>query len=192
MAKEKRPKIQGDTITHEVTGNEPPIVFTGTDATIIPAIDHPTASEPLNEQDIQEEVNNKPIIEEKVVANPVPFESTGALETPKPTYRKELDATFSFEQRIMAYLATRNTSDYVRINDFLKSLYGVPVFNEPQKWSLQTESKKLRVTLENMRANGLFTVKDNAHMRLAAQYYEGEQQYTKHHTLNTISIEVKI
>jgi hypothetical protein len=132
-------------------------------------------------EDFEDEppVNNKPIIE-------------GKAEAPKPTYRKELDATFSFEQRIMAYLATRNTSDYVRINDFLKSLYGVPVFNEPQKWSLQTESKKLRVILENMRANGLFTVKDNAHMRLAAQYYEGEQQYTKHHTLNTISIEVKI
>lgn len=96
----------------------------------------------------------------------------------------------TIEQKITNYLNDKEGE--LKINDFLKSLFGVPKFNEPAQWLLQGNSKYLRSVLESMQASGYITIKDNRHRLLGQFYYPdtatGKQQ---HYNLNTIEIIVK-
>ena len=79
----------------------------------------------------------------------------------------------------------------LRINDFLKSLFGLPKFNEPAQWLLQGNSKYLRSVLEGMQTKGDITIKDNRHRMLGQSHYEPITGKQLHHTLNTVDIVVK-
>ena len=52
------------------------------------------------------------------------------------------------EQKILNYLEGKEGE--VRINDFLKSLYGVSKFNEPPMWQNQGVSKEMKNILSNI------------------------------------------
>jgi hypothetical protein len=112
------------------------------------------------------------------------------IEPPKPIYRKELDANLPFEERIEAFIDSRNEG-VVRMNDFLKSLYGVPQFNTPPKWADQKEMKSLGGILENMQNTGKINIQNGTHKQLGKHYYSGDDQRLSHHNLNTVTIEVK-
>lgn len=110
------------------------------------------------------------------------------VEPIKPTYRKELDRSLSFEERIESFLEGKYGT--IKLNDFLKSLYPLPKFNEPPVWLQQGEMKRLRVILDNMQSHGRIKIVNNIHSRLGTFYYEGEQQFARHYNLNTITVEV--
>lgn len=95
----------------------------------------------------------------------------------------------SIEQKITNYLNDKEGE--LRINDFLKSLFGLPKFNEPAQWLLQGNSKYLRSVLEGMQTKGDITIKDNRHRMLGQSHYEPITGKQLHHTLNTVDIVVK-
>jgi hypothetical protein len=105
-------------------------------------------------------------------------------------YRKELDANLPFEERIEAFIDSRNEG-MIRMNDFLKSLYGVPQFNTPPKWASPQEMKSLGGILENMQNAGKINIQNDTHKQLGKHYYSGDDQRLSHHNLNTVTIEVK-
>lgn len=139
---------------------------------------------------------DSPIIEPPIVVTPIePLKEEVKVvekyEPPKPVYRKELDATLSIQYRIEAFVDDRGLNGYIRLNDFLKSLYGVPAFNTPPKWTSQAAMKELGGILESMQQNNKLVINNNMHKLLGKTYYSGEDYRQSHHNLDTITIEGK-
>lgn len=96
----------------------------------------------------------------------------------------------SMEEKIVAFLDSRDGTD-IKLNDFLKSLFGVPKFNEPPNWLSQGASKQLRVLLGDMQTKGLISISNNMHTKLGTFYYEGNSPVTLYHSLNTVPLVAK-
>jgi hypothetical protein len=103
-----------------------------------------------------------------------------------PKQNKASDAKLSFEERIEAFIEDKK--EYVKLNDFLKSLYPIPKFNEPPVYINKGEMKRMRILLDNMQSHGKIEIKDNGHGKLGNHYYEGEQQYAKFHHIGNLTI----
>ena len=96
------------------------------------------------------------------------------------------------EEKIISFVTEKSKGEFVRLNEFLKSLYGVPKLGAPMPYLLQQESKKLKLMLSQMVANGQLQVKNNDHLKLGKNYYEGEEQFQKHYNINNLILEAKI
>lgn len=129
------------------------------------------------------EVKEVEKVEENKVEAPAPIKVAEPINT-------VFDDNLTMEQRIKKFLEGKE--GYVRANDFLKSLFGIPKFNEPAQWLQQGNSKLLKSTLDGMVANLDITVKDNLHRVLGKPYYPdsttGKQQ---HRNLNNVEIYIK-
>lgn len=137
-----------------------------------------------------EEVKEVEKVEEDVVQTeevliPVIEKSIEQIKEARAATNEEI----SIEQKITNYLNDKEGE--LRINDFLKSLFGLPKFNEPAQWLLQGNSKYLRSVLEGMQTKGDITIKDNRHRMLGQSHYEPITGKQLHHTLNTVDIVVK-
>ncbi len=94
----------------------------------------------------------------------------------------------SNEQKVLDFIESRDAGQ-IKLNDFLKSLYGVPKFNEPAKWLSQGASKELKLVLDKLSNEGQISIVSNAHMKLGTFYYpDTSTMKTEYHNLNTISI----
>lgn len=139
-------------------------------------------------EQIVEEKKEEPVA---VVETPEPPKSEPVV-TPKevvaPPYRKEMDTKLSHEERILAYLESR--SGFVKINDFLKSLYPIPKQNSPVAWMDQGNMKRLRVLIEKMQAEGKIEISANSHDKLGRPYYPDDTTLkTAYYHLGTVVIE---
>ena len=96
----------------------------------------------------------------------------------------------SMEDKIVQFIDSK-TGD-IKINDFLKSLFGVPKFNEPPTWVTQGASKQLRVLLTDMQRKGLISIYGDGHSKLGTFYYpDMTTGLTAYHNLNTVPIIAK-
>jgi hypothetical protein len=93
------------------------------------------------------------------------------------------------EQKIVAFLEDKK--DFVKLNDFLKSLYPIPKMGEPPAYLDKGEMKRMRILLDNMQFHGKLEIKNNGHGQLGNHYYEGEQQYAKFYHIGNLTIEAK-
>lgn len=110
------------------------------------------------------------------------------LKEPEPVVQVEES---SDEQKLLNFIDTRGISGDIRLNDFLKSLFPMPKFNEPPVWTQQNTSKYLKGLLDKMVREGKLVISDNAHLKLGQFYYHGDSPQTQHHTLNTVNIVAK-
>lgn len=110
------------------------------------------------------------------------------IEVVKETIKKwEGGEELSMEQKIINFMEDK--SGEVRLNDFLKSLFGLPKPYEPAQWLNQGANRLLRATLEKLSKDGLLTIKDNAHMKLGSFYYpDSTTGKTEYHNLNTVKV----
>lgn len=118
--------------------------------------------------------------EEVVIQEPV--------KEPEPVVQVEGS---SDEQKLLNFIDTRGISGDIRLNDFLKSLFPMPKFNEPPVWTQQNTSKYLKGLLDKMVREGKLVISDNTHLKLGQFYYHGDSPQTQHHTLNTVNIVAK-
>lgn len=133
-----------------------------------------------------------PVIEEKKESKVIAPEPAKEEPKPQPPYRKELDPKLSFEDRIIAFLDSRNTIEFVKMNDFLKSLYPLPKPNHPVAWMDQGAMKRLRILLEKMQAEGKIQIQSNAHHKLGTAYYpDTVTMKTEYHNLSSVVIDAK-
>lgn len=97
------------------------------------------------------------------------------------------------EEKIVKFLESRS-GGYVKVNDFLKSLFPLPKTpNEPPVWLMQGAAKRLRVLLEGMRLKGLIKIANNTHLLLGTFYYpDTSHMKTAHHTLNSVQIQCSL
>lgn len=129
---------------------------------------------------VQEEIKNEPVEE----VNPIIPIVIKKVEEP-------IVENLSFEDRIVKFLESRN-GGFVKVNDFLKSLYPLVKFNEPALYLNQGESKKLRVLLSAMQSNGKLQILNNQHLKLGAFHYpDPTTMKTEYYNLSNVSIEAK-
>lgn len=129
------------------------------------------------------------------VANPVPPVAPPPPPTTlsAPTSHPVIDPKLSLEDKILAFLNGR-TGSFVKINDFLKSLYSVPKLGETPWFANQQKNKSLRRTLQKLQAEGKVEFANNTFEKLGTHYYDTNdvEQKTKYHTIANLPIEAKI
>lgn len=144
-----------------------------------------TAVEPIIEE-TKELIIEQPKEVEPVIDTPVIEEAK--VEEPKAI--ETVTEDLSIEQKILDFIKSREDG-VIRMNEFLKSLYGIPKVNEPATWLQKGESKSLRYTLEKMQADGLIKMANDNYKQLGQFYHAGEQQETKHYNLSDTEILVQ-
>lgn len=150
-----------------------------------PVIETVVPKEPVIET---EDLSAIPIKQPEVVIPEVKNEmGIDALATIAATDRR-----LPHEKRILSYLESRHTGDYVKLNDFLKSLYPIPKPNERPQWQTQGAMRKLRQDLLAMRDRGEIVFSNNNAERLGDNYHVGEQRIRKDYNIGDLIIEAKL
>ena len=103
---------------------------------------------------------------------------------------KERSADDTMEASILKYLESKGEGEHL-LNDFIKSLFPIPKFNEPAIYLTQENSRYIRHVLENMQMEGKISIVNNLHRRLGAHWYEPETNIAKRHNLSTVKIVAK-
>lgn len=136
----------------------------------------------------------------KVTGFMVDFPAVPGLEelaqksTPPPVVEKAHDLSkLSTQERIVEFLRSRGTGQFIRINDFLKSLYPLPKNNEPVEWQKQTAMKSLKAILDGMVVKRDILVSNNSYLLLGKAYWPDDTTgVTHYHHLGTVNIEAKL
>jgi len=137
------------------------------------------------------------ILEKAAPAATIPFTPPVAKTEPvaeeKPiAVRPEMDAKLPFETRILSFLESRGRGEFVKMNDFLKFLYPVPLKNEPPVWTRQETNKSLKGLLNKMQEAGKLIINNNQHHRLGTFYYAGDNPVTQYYNISNVIIEAKL
>lgn len=127
--------------------------------------------------DVKEEANNL-----VVKVNPEPVSEF------KGTVDYKVSEELSNEQKLLNFLESREVLE-IKLNDFLKSLYGVPKFGEPSLALTQASSKEIRNMLDKINNGGEYKIVNDLHKRLATFYYpDTETMKTEWHNINSIPL----
>lgn len=147
----------------------------------------------ITEPEIVETPPSVTLDEVKEVIEPIKEEPKSVVYTPNNDYVKNRDFAYSneleisMEQKIINFIESRTGE--IKMNDFLKSLYGVPKFGEPPIWLSQGANKELKGVLEKLSNEGQVVVASNAHMKLGTFYYpDTTTMKTEYHTLNSVPL----
>lgn len=76
----------------------------------------------------------------------------------------------SMEQQVINFIESRSEGE-IKMNDFLKSLFGVAKVGEPPLWQNQGATKQIKVLLDKLHNAGEIEVCGNAHLKLGTTYY---------------------
>lgn len=172
----KEPVIEKTTVEEQPTSLTEPVVEE-------PIVETPIAEEEVILQNVSTEFS---VPKEELVIKPTEKEGESIISLKRDIVNDER----SMEQKITDFLDSREGSD-IKLNDFLKSLFGVPKFNEPPNWLSQGASKQLRVLLGDMQTKGLISISNNMHTKLGTFYYDGNSPVTLYHSLNTVPLVAK-
>ena len=127
--------------------------------------------------DVKEEANDL-----VVKVNPEPVSEF------KGTVDYKVSEELSNEQKLLNFLESREVLE-IKLNDFLKSLYGVPKFGEPSLALTQASSKEIRNMLDKINNGGEYKIVNDLHKRLATFYYpDTETMKTEWHNINSIPL----
>ncbi len=167
----------------------------------------PTVVEPSEDLVINTEPTDEPLEgaettqttdpeSETTPEEPKVIETEVAAAAPPPVVvepRKETDKNLPIDERIVAYLESRTSPDFVKLNDFLKSLYPLPKMAEPPVWLSQGVSKQIKNLLTDMQTQGRVTIRDNRHLMLGMAYYpDSTTLKTHYYNLNNVVIEASV
>ncbi len=108
--------------------------------------------------------------------------------------RPELDPTKSHEERILSFLDSHKTGDFVKMNDFLKSLYPLAKPGIPPLFTDQRTMKQLKHLLLKLQSENKIVFPNNHFERLGKHYYDGNdvEQKTRYYNILNVPVEAKI
>lgn len=151
----------------------------------VPVVETPEPGKKAeNDQEESEASTTTPIslVEEKPVDIVDTFETTGKIFYTNPAEEKTM------QEKIVDFLDSKEGD--VRMNDFLKSLYPIPMMNQTSKALEQGSSKYLKMLLEQMQSEGKISIINNLHRRLGEHWYDHEGK-AQRYNLNTMPIVAK-
>lgn len=96
----------------------------------------------------------------------------------------------SIEERVVKFIDERSNGKYIRLNDFLKSLYPIPVLGASPEWTKQGAMKVLKNLLEKLSNENRIIIPGNQHLKLGKNWYDGEARAQIYH-LGNVNIEGK-
>jgi hypothetical protein len=131
------------------------------------------------------------VIDEKP-SNVVKMETEVLHPVKESEARPEADRKLSHEKRILAFLEGRYTGDFIKLNDFLKSLYPIQKPPMPQLWTNQGAMRKLKQDLMAMKDRGEIVFSNNNHERLGDNYHVGEERRRRDYNIGDLVIEAKL
>ena len=139
----------------------------------------------IEQPEIAEETPIPEVVEEIIV--PEPLKEAPVINI----VESEKKDGMTMEEKITAFINSRDGGE-IKLNDFLKSLYPLPRFNEPPQWLQQAVSRQLKAILEGMKQKGEITIINDMHRQLGASYYPDTETGRQHHyNLNTLQIIAK-
>ncbi len=153
----KETKIKA-VVTETIPQSEPVVIEEQIAETVTPEPEITEPTKEIIEPKIVTPINNTPIITEGM----------------------------SDEEKLLAYIDSRPNGE-VKLNDFLKSLFPIAKFNEPQVYLTQQSSKTIKNLLNKLN----LTIVNNEHEKLGKFYYDGDKTETQYHNLTTVSIILK-
>ncbi len=114
------------------------------------------------------------------------------VEKEKPvTHLKDAENVYkeepTKEQKIINYVANSQTQN-VDLVPLLKSLYPLVSHSEPAMYKHQNESKRLRVMLQRMVAEGTLVMLDEQYLKLGTHFYADGDTRTQYHTIDSVKI----
>ena len=100
------------------------------------------------------------------------------------------------EQKIIEFLQSRKTEGFIKLGDFLKSLYPIAKNNEPVEWQKQPVMKSLRAVLAKMQSDREIVFSSNSYKRLGRPYWpdsgNGHGTSTNYYHIGNVIIEAKL
>lgn len=156
--------------------------------------EEPTTAKPfIVTEPAPENLPGEEIIDEvRKTEPPTMPEKIEIKEISPPALRPEMDTRLSYGVRIVHFLESRKTGDFVKLNDFLKALYPIPKPGFPVEFTKPENMRFLRMTLKQLQESGKIQLSNNSFERLGKHYYEGSNPETKYHNVLTLPIEAKI
>ena len=106
--------------------------------------------------------------------------------------KQPLNSNKPMDERILDFLNSRKSDDFIPINDFLKSLFPFPVKNAPPVWTRQEEVKKLKKVLIDLKENGRVVFESDRFMELGRPYYADNDPVTRYRGLADVLISAKL
>lgn len=141
-----------------------------------------------------EDIKPETLTADGITAIPEIYQVKEEEKIPETAYKSVSVITsenLSMEEKINKFLDSRDAGE-VRMNDFLKSLFPIPKFNEPPLWLKQENCKMLRIVLERMYSKGEINIISESHRRLGMNYYPDlATGRREHYTLNSLQIIAK-
>lgn len=159
------------------------------------AVEIPTIQEEKTEPVIETEDLSETYTSEKKteITTKVAFDKTFPInEKVQGEVKPESDRKLTHEKRILAYLESRHTGDFIKLNDFLKSLYPLPKPHEKPLWQNQGVMRKLRQDLMAMKDRGEIVFSNTNHERLGDNYHVGEERKRRDYNIGDLVIEAKL
>ena len=143
---------------------------------------------------IQEEIAAPEILPEVTPEQTPVTEPIKYVEERQPDVLKEEAverlADDTMESSIVKYLDGKGEGEHL-LNDFIKSLFPIPKFNEPAIYLTQENSRYIRHVLDNMQLESKISIVNNSHRKLGAHWYEEGTGVAKKHNLLTVKIVAK-
>ena len=143
---------------------------------------------------VQEEIAAPEILPEVTPEQTPVTEPIKYVEERQPDVLKEEAverlADDTMESSIVKYLDGKGEGEHL-LNDFIKSLFPIPKFNEPAIYLTQENSRYIRHVLDNMQLESKISIVNNSHRKLGAHWYEEGTGVAKKHNLLTVKIVAK-
>lgn len=107
--------------------------------------------------------------------------------------RPEMNTKLSFKERIMAFVESRGTEKFVRLDGFLRALYP-PRINEKPGHLNQGNMIALKNDLRELQKGRRLVFANNSFEQLGKHYWEtgDPERKTKYHNVTTLAIEVRL
>lgn len=135
---------------------------------------------------VEEKTHDTP--HEEKVAEVKPEEPAPMPQPTTISLQPQNSMVLTQEEKIVAFLESRN-GGYVKMNDFLKSIFPLQKFNEPPLWKSQGAMKGLRALLDMMQADGRIKLQNSAYLLLGSCYYpDSATMKTEIHNLDSVAI----
>jgi len=184
MAKATSQKAKAISNLKEMQAADSALMAKSSDAKVGDEVKFTQATEPVKEAVEQPKEETVQIGQTSAVLT----EEVKLVEIPKSEaiergfIKEDPKEELSMEEKIVNFFNSREAGT-VKMNDFLKSLYPLPKFNEPAEYLRQGRSKELKGILTKLQAEGKILLADNNHLKLGSFYYTDGDTQTKYHNI---------
>lgn len=143
------------------------------------------------EESIPEVAEEKsPEVKDIILEEPVSVEPEAMLPILKaepPVIKKQITK----EEAIVDFVKTRSNGSWIKINDFIRSLYPLRRPGDAEPWLEMGENKRIKLMLCQLVEAGEVEISQNRHQQLGKGFYVEPDMKLQHYNINNLILEAK-